>query len=189
MARRPGHAYRDEMPVVIYSSIRGQLTAIVTPAILIAIGTLGVAIGGPNVIAIFILFVGVILAIGTLIDYPRRSEFTDSGIDRVAFLRRHHLDWVDIEQLDRTNPFLIGRRFRRSRRIEDEDEPKVPRGAGLVAVNGRRRYLLTNAREGRDEFDQLAALVKSAAPEVKLLARRPAQDAAPSSLYRRRRRA
>lgn len=170
--------------VTIYSSIRGLLTAYMGPALITGIGILGMAGSGVTPISSLIVLVGGITLLGTLYDYPRHTRFTDEGIVRTTALRKHDLAWISIEQIERANPLLIGRRFWRS--SNDDSKPTPPRLAGLVAVRGRQRFLLTNAREGRDEFDQLIDLITKVAPNVVVLASRPPIDAAPSNLYRRR---
>ncbi|HLF42418.1 MAG TPA: hypothetical protein VJA46_02690 [Acidimicrobiia bacterium] len=57
---------------------------------------------------------------------------------------------------------------------------------GLVAVVGRRRYLLVNQVEGPGEYDELAAAVKKWSAATLLRAARPPESASPSYLYRRR---
>jgi hypothetical protein len=169
--------------MTIYSSIRGLLTAYSGPAVVTGIGILGMVTRGVSPVSALIVIVGGIILLGTLYDYPRRTRFTDEGMVRTTALRRHNLAWSSIDQIERANPLLIGRRFLQS--SNDDSKPTPPRAAGLVAVRGRQRFLLTNAREGRDEFDQLFEIITRAAPDVVVLASRPPIDAAPSNLYRR----
>lgn len=168
--------------VTVHSSWRGLAAAVVSPLALIGFGAAVLLAGGLGPVAVLSLVVGAALGAVTLGDYPRRAVFTPAGIERVCFVRTQLLPWSEVVALERTPPKATAA-LRRHR----EDRPAT---GGLVARGfGKRRYLLTDRIEGREEFDAIAALLREHDLATNLRAARPSEDAPPSDLYRRGRRA
>lgn len=91
------------------------------------------------------------------------------------------------------------RRFRSAARSDGRGGPGSASGTrrartrpapgGLVAVCGRRRYLLVDRSEGAEEFDAVVGGLAAWAPGIAIHALRPPPDWPPTWLYRRRARA
>jgi hypothetical protein len=88
-------------------------------------------------------------------------------------LRRQRLSWDRIEKLSRTRPGLVSG-FR-----------KLAYG-GLVAVIGRRRYLLTDRCESLEEFESVQRALGDRADDLLATTPEPPAGTAPTWWYRRR---
>jgi hypothetical protein len=173
------------MPITIYSSWGGLISAAFTPLVLLLLGGYTVDRVGTRPLPIVVTVAGAILALVVLLDYPRRSQFSASGVERICLLRRHLIPWDRISAIQRTRPERPPRRLRPS--TVNADWTPGPRGlGGLVAAVGRRRYLLVNQVEGPGEYDELVAALKNWSVPTPLRAARPPESAPPSYLYRRR---
>jgi len=140
-------------------------------AIVFAIGCLAVAGAGFRVVPVAVLAVGGILLLGVLIDYPISARFDVRGIQRRSLLRRHLIPWGRIDGISRARPSL-----------RPSARGLVP--GGLVAVVGRRRYLLVDRPESGLEFDRLTLLLDGWGVDCQL-GPRPSDEIAPTWLYRR----
>jgi hypothetical protein len=168
-----GHPPDDS--VTLHSSWRGIVLNASGALLVLAAGIWSVSGGGLNLISVIILLMGVSLAAVVLFDYPVASTFSADGIVRRMMLRHQHIDWDRIDQLSRTRPKLLSS-FR-----------KIGHG-GLVAVIGKRRYLLVDHCESRDEFKELELVLGDRADEIGLdEVPRPAKGTAPTWVYRRSR--
>jgi hypothetical protein len=170
-------------PVVVHSSIRGLIAAVVSPAVLIALGG-AASSGGLRVLPVATLTLGVVLAVGVAVDFPRRTHFDAAGMTRVCALRRQRLAWEDTVAIERAPPTSIDR----VRNLTDRrDDPMI--SGGLVARGpGRKRWLLTDRVESQAEFDAVVAILRARNGATVVRAERPPSGAAPTDLYRRRRR-
>lgn len=172
--------------VVVHASLRGLLTAALTPVALAALGTAAIVDGGPRLLPVLLVLGGVLLAGVVLGDVPRRAEFDRRGLTRVCWLRRQHVPWDRVVAIERTRPSSgtvarnlvgAGRGSSRQARVS----------GGLVARGrGRRRWLLTDRVESRDEHDQLRRLLAAVDTPVVLRAATPHEGVPPTHLYRRR---
>lgn len=171
--------------VVVHTSLRGLLAAAVTPVALIALGAAALASGGSRAVPSLLLAGGLVLAVVVLADYPRRSEFDLTGITRVCWLRRQHIPWDRVVAIERSRPSTTSHaRNLADRRSSSE---RVVSG-GLVGRGAkRRRWLLTDRVESREEHRQLTALLERVARPVVMRAPTPHEGAPPTDLYRRRR--
>ena len=160
----------DESGQRIHSSWRGLVSAFVAPLMLVAIGGLTMAARGFHPIAAALLAAGIALELASLVDYPWSTSFDVAGVSRRCALRRHRLRWPEIRQITRASGSLLRR---------------TP--GGLAAARGRRRYLLCDQPESRDEFDGLVARIRSWSPATEIAAIRPPERTPPTWLYRRRR--
>jgi hypothetical protein len=166
--------------VVIHTSVRGLLAAFVTPLILVTLGLMGVASIGARPVPVTFLVVGLLLGAAVLADYPSRVEFDRAGVHRICPLRRHSLPWERIAAFERPRPTSIAT-MRNMR--ERPDEPLV--SGGLIARSrGRRRWLLTDRVESREEYDRLRQLMDTVGARVRLRAPRPHAGVPPTGLYR-----
>lgn len=173
----------------LHSSLRGIAAAFSTPVLLGGLGGWVLATRGLHPVPLGLVVLATVLAAVVLADYPLSSRFAADGIERRCPLRRHHLAWDGIDALQRA----AGSRLRRRLvPVAGEDEGAGPRRrlvaspGGLVAVRGRRRYLLVDQPESPEEHDVLLALVAAAAPGVAVVAPRPPAGVPPTWLYRRR---
>ena len=139
--------------------------------LVLAGGVLAVSRGGWNLIPTVVFLIGVALVAVMLFDYPAASAFSERGVTRRMMLRRQRIDWAAMSQLSRTRPGLTA------------GWRKVQHG-GLVAVVGRRRYLLVDRCESLDEFDRLESVVGGRARELLDEVPRPSEAADPTWLYR-----
>jgi hypothetical protein len=161
--------------LTLHSSWRGILGSAVGASIVLAAGVVSVAGVGPKPVPLLVLAVGVLLVGGFVFDVPVSTRFDERGIVRRALGRHHRIGWERVDHLTRTRP-----RLRLS-------VTHMGLG-GLVAVVGRRRYLLSDRVESEPEFDGLIRSVERWAPGCGLAGLlRPPGDAPPTWLYRRRR--
>lgn len=169
-------------PVVIYASWRGLFAALFSPAALILAGGATVLWRQTHPIALTVLSVGLVFALGVLLDFPRRTEFDRFGLVRRCFLRRHVMTWDSIDGIGRAK----GSRVAKATRSRSEFGGELPTGAfgGLVAERGRRRYLLADRAESRLEFDALVAAAADWAPDMAISAVPPPVSSPPTDLYR-----
>jgi hypothetical protein len=166
--------------VVVHTSIRGMLAAAATPIILIALGLLGAAnIGWRPVPAVF-LAVGALFGLVALLDYPGSTVFDAQGLQRRCALRRQRLPWEKLVAIERPRPSSAAT-LRNMR--ERPDEPIVSGGL-LARGRGRRRWLLTDRLESRQEYDRLRELLWRLGSPVRLRAARPHEGVPPTGLYR-----
>lgn len=170
--------------VTIYASWRGAVTSLISPALLLGLGGVGLVAGSANAVAVVLLVFGALLALVTLLDYPQRAEFHEDGIDRVCLLRRHRLAWDQVRALERARGTLLS--YVRLRNAGDEPTaPRSPSG-GLVARGAKgRRWLLCDRIESQPEFDAIKTIVVRRADWVAISAARPAAKTPPTTLYRR----
>lgn len=166
-----GHPAGDS--VTFHSSWRGIILNTSGALLVLAAGVWSVSSGGVNVVSVAVLLMGLGLVAVVLFDYPIASTFSVDGVVRRMMLRHQHISWDRIDQLSRTRPKLLAS-FR-----------KLGHG-GMVAVIGKRRYLLVDHCESRDEFKELERLVDERAEEFGLWeVPRPAKGTAPTWVYRR----
>lgn len=171
--------------VAVHSSLRGLSAAVVTPIALIALGAAALASGGPRAIPTLLLASGLVLAAVVLADFPRRSEFDLTGITRVCWLRRQHIAWDRVVAIERSRPSTSSHaRNLTDRRSSSE---RVVSGGLVARGSKRRRWLLTDRVESREEHRQLTALLERVARPVAMRAPTPHEGAPPTDLYRRHR--
>jgi hypothetical protein len=189
MSSSPTDGGRDTAPdargreVVVYGSIRGLLAATATPALLLALGFGALAnVGRFSVVPAVLIGLGVALAAGLALDYPRRTRFDVDGISRICALRVHHLPWGEVVAIERTPRSASGR----VRAVIADRRGQTHVTGGLVALStARRRYLLVDRVEGAREHDRIQQLLRDADIATVLRAKRPAEDTPPTDLYRR----
>lgn len=158
--------------VTLHSSWRGILGVYAGATIVLTIGVVAVVGGGWRVFSAVVLAIGLLVALGATGDFPIASTFTAEGVDRHTLLRRQHLAWDKVSQLSRARTGIVSG-IRQSSL------------GGLVAVVGRRKYLLVDQGESGPEFDRLVTVVGDREEALHLdVLRRPAEDAAPTWLYR-----
>jgi hypothetical protein len=164
--------------VVLHSSWRGIIGGVLGAMVLCALGGVPLLFGRGGIGAPVVAVVGAVLLAVMLWDYPVASHFGSDGIQRRAFLRHHVLCWGEIDELARTRPGMRAAMNWRSGGLSS---------GGLVAVVGRRRYLLVDQAESRAEYRAVREVM--AASEAALLSLPPAppEDTPPTDLYRRRR--
>ena len=166
----------------MYSSLRGLGSAVFSPVVLVGLGGAGVQ-GGWRWFPGLLLIVGLVLAAGLLIDFPRHTRFGSEGIVRVCALRRQHIPWSDTVAIERAPASTTDR----VRSLRENKQRPIPSG-GLVATGtGRRRWLLTDRAESTTEYDALSALLAEQQAVTVLRAGRPRDENPPTTLYRRRR--
>lgn len=139
--------------LTLHSSWRGIVASFAGALVVTAIGALVIAYNGAAVLSVLVTVVGVGFLATVVFDYPVASTFTADGIERRMMLRRQTIPWADVRQLSRSRPGLT----------------KGIRGlrhGGLVAVVGRRRYLLVDQCEARTEYDVLAPIVAVAEADL-----------------------
>lgn len=170
----------ERRPVVIYSSIRGLLTAGLAPALLVGMVLLGLSRERSfSPVMVVLAALAIILGAAALFDLPRSTEFGPDGVTRVCALRRHLIPWDDI---------LVVRRARGSTLANLRSRTPHETGVGpLFARVGRRNYLLCNQSESQQEYERIVAAMATWAPELVMGAARPPEQVPPSGLYRRRR--
>jgi hypothetical protein len=159
--------------VTLHSSWRGIGAAVASGVLLTGLGSWAMVASDFRVLPTVIAGVGVVLLVVALLDYPVASTFDVSGVRRRMVLRRQWLPWHRVKQLSRTRPALVR-------------GPRPLRPGGLIAVVGRRRYLLVDQVESPAEFDALLAVLAPLHDELALvLVNRPPDATVPTWTYRR----
>ncbi len=172
----------DEL--VIHSSLRGWISAAISPTVLLALGAAAVGGVGFRPIPTTLLIIGALLTLVVATDLPRHTRFSTDGVVRVCLLRKQRLVWSRLVAIERTRPNTMN--LVRNLAESDRDARQV--SGGLIARgSGRKRWLLTYNLESRAEHDELARLLERHDIPVPLRAPRPHADAPPTYLYRRRR--
>jgi hypothetical protein len=175
--RLPVDPEQEDRSVTLHSSWRAVAGGYVGPLILLGITAIAVQRAGVGPIAVAMAAFSLILIAILLFDFPVATRFDERGLVRRMPLRHHRVDWDDIERLSRARGKVLD-----PRRFADRSN----RG-GLVAVVGRRRYLLVDQAESRQEFESLAALLERVAPWLVDEGLLPPENSPPTFLYRRRR--
>lgn len=168
-------------PLVLHSSIRGIISGLAAPIILLfaaAAGWWRQPRVGPGM-AIVLGLAGVLL-LSFLLDHPRRSVFEPAGVTRVCWWRRHHLEWPEVDRLTRGRGSALAN-------PRKKEVPSVRATGPLVAVVGRRRYLLIDQCESRAEYEFIRTSLETWGVKTSLTAVPPPIDAPPTDLYRRKR--
>ncbi|TVR25372.1 MAG: hypothetical protein EA387_04085 [Nitriliruptor sp.] len=169
--------------LVLYPTWVGLLAAGLVPPGLLLLGLLAWASTGTGAVTRTLLVAGT----GTVIlagrNFPRHVVIGTDGIERRCLLRRHVLPFSEVAAIERAPaPRLAAARAARS---SDPTERQRVMGGLLATGHGRRRWMLTDQPESREEYDHLAALLV-AGGGTDLQAARPAPGTTPTSLYRRR---
>lgn len=168
--------------VVLRTSLRGLFSAIATPVGLVTIGVLASGRFGVSITTVGLTGLGVLLAVVLLVDLPHATRFDTTGITRHCIGRLHHIPWADVACLDRTPPrtaTVVRNLGARSRGAEREVS------GGLVARGKRRRrWLLADRVESRQEHDALRELLAATPEPVDVFASRPHSSATPTSGHR-----
>lgn len=160
--------------VTLHTSWRGIVTSAAGAFIVLAAGVLVVAAVGFRVLPTLVLVAGLIATLIVLFDYPIAVTFDADGLTRRTPLRRQRMQWSAIDQLSRSRPGIVA------------GVRKLAHG-GLVAVVGRRRYMLVDRCESPDEFAELERLLDPIDEGILASVPRPHLAAAPTWLYRRAR--
>jgi hypothetical protein len=160
--------------VTLHTSWRGIVTSAAGAFIMLSSGIVLVAAVGFRVLPTLVLIAGVAATLIVLFDSPIAVTFDADGLTRRMPLRRQRMQWSAIDQLSRSRPgIVVGVR-------------KLAHG-GLVAVVGRRRYLLVDRCESPDEFAQLERILDPIDTRFLEQVPRPHPTAGPTWLYRRAR--
>ena len=159
--------------VTLHSTWRGIIASAIGSTTVLLAGVLVVASAGWGVLPTATFVFGVVLVGIVLFDYPVASTFDADAVTRHMVLRRQRLSWNRIEKLSRTRPGLVSG-FR-----------KLAYG-GLVAVIGRRRYLLTDRCESLEEFESVQRALGDRADDLLATTPEPPAGTAPTWWYRRR---
>ena len=169
--------------LVLYPTWAGLLAAGLVPPGLLLLGLLALTSTGTGAVTWTLLVAGTGTAVLAGRNFPRHVVVGPDGIERRCLLRRHVLPFSEVAAIQRApTPRLAAVRAARS---SDPAERQRIRGGLLAAGHGRRRWMLTDQPESREEYDHLAALLV-AGGVTDLRATRPAPGTTPTSLYRRR---
>ncbi len=161
--------------ITLHSSWRGVLSSLVGASVVFLVGALSTSLTGGAVGSLVLLGLGLVLLMIVLFDFPVAAEFDADGVVRRPLLRRHRISWSDVDQLTRARPGIAAA----ARNLKP---------GGLVAKIGRRRYLLVDQCESRDEHDLLVQVLAASSEQLWLddLVL-PPEDVDPTWTYRRRR--
>lgn len=186
---RPGpRAQGTDGCVVLHSTWVGTVTALLSPALLVALAAIAIDAVGVRAVPLVFLLVGVVTGGVSLLTFPRRSIISTDGVTRVCWGRRQHLTWDDVRVITRAPKNR--RHAKQDLRARSRGEPAEPTATGtsglLAKSHGRRRWLLTDQAESQFEYDEVAAILDQV-PGTSLRARRPPADSTPTDLYRRSR--
>lgn len=160
--------------VTLHTSWRGIVTSGAGALIVLTAGVLVVATVGFRVLPTLVLVAGVFATLIVLFDYPIAVTFDADGLTRRTLLRRQRISWSAVDQLSRSRPGVVA------------GVRKLAHG-GLVAVVGRRRYMLVDRCESPDEFAELERILDPIDDGILASVPRPHLAAAPTWLYRRAR--
>jgi hypothetical protein len=160
--------------VVIHTSVRGLVAVLHTPALLSGSAGSGSAASARGRSRSPSSGWGSCSGAVVLYDHPSRVQFDRDGVHRVCPLRRHTLPWDRLHAIERPRPTSIAT-LRNLR--ERPDEPIVSGGLLARGRGRRRRWLLSDRLESRDEYDRLRELL--------LMRCRPPSGCAPRAPRRR----
>jgi hypothetical protein len=186
--------------VTLYTSLRGLTLSFVSPGLLIVLGLVGSQRVGLVVVPTLLLGLGVATGTVLALGLPIHVTFTRSGVVRRCALRTHTIVWPDIVAIERgpgsrrpgAGGGIVGALGRpphaeRAQQTDAQgDGTSAPTGGLVARATGRRRWMLCDQVESRQEFAAWTALVRSLPEPPAVLARRPAEGAVPTDLYRRR---
>jgi hypothetical protein len=170
----------DGRSIVLHGSLRGLLAATGTPLLLGALSLRSWWVAGPTPGSLTLLAIATLALVASLVLLPRHVVLTARGVTRVCIARRHQLSWDRIAAIERSRPRSA--ELRGAPRTHDEGALS---GGLLARSHGRRRWLLTDQLESRQEYERLQELLAGLDRPVRLLARPPHAGAPPTSLYRR----
>ena len=168
--------------LVLYPTWTGLLAASLVPPGLLLLGWLALEATGVGVVASGLLLGGTISGVFAGRDFPRHVVFGPQGIERRCLLRRHVLPYAEVAAVRRAPAPRFG--AARAARSSDHAERTRVRSGLVAAGSGRRRWMLTDQPESREEYDRLAILLIAHGPTA-LEAARPSAGTTPTSLYRR----
>jgi hypothetical protein len=157
----------------LHSSWRGIVGGLFGGGVLSGFGLWAVTVAGAAVVPMIVLGLGVFVLGVMAADFPLSAEITRDGVTRRTMVRSQHLPWARVRMLSRGRPSV---------RVRSRSLTPGP----LVAVVGRRRYLLVDRVESRAEYDDLIDLLRSIDRRVdaeELLP--PPEGTAPTWVYRR----
>ena len=132
----------------LHSSWRGIVGGLFGGGVLSGFGLWAVVAVGPAPVPVIVLGLGVFVLAVMAADFPLSAEITRDGVTRRTMVRSQHLPWERVRMLSRGRPAV---------RVRSRSITPGP----LVAVVGRRRYLLIDQVESRAEFDELVDLLRS----------------------------
>lgn len=160
----------------------------VAPTILLALAGIGFASGGrfvPGAIG----FVGLLLALVALFDYPVTVLFGPEGVERRCLLRRVSLSWDEVGAIGRprkTQDRSLQRLGGLAGRVTHGESTLGSPSSGLVAEVNRRPHLLTDRIESTQEFEALRAGLVVWGSGVAIRASEPAAEIAATFSYKKR---
>ena len=174
------HGDRDHL--VLYPTWVGLLASGLVPPGLLLLAWASFAVGGSNPVAWGLFVVATTTGLWAGQQFPRHVVVGPGGIERRCLLRTHHLGYDEVAAIERgPAPRIATARAMRSNDLRERQQVR----SGLVAAGtGRRRWMLTDQPESREEYDRLAAVL-IAHSGTHLLASRPQAGSTPTSLYRR----
>lgn len=107
-------------------------------------------------------------------DMPISTEFTRGGVTRRSLGYHQRIAWEDVTRLRRMRVGVLRSGSR-------------ARGGGLVAVQGRRNFVLVDTMEGPQEYDELRKVLGVDLVELLGLTdeQRPPEGRNPTWIYRR----
>ncbi len=175
------HGDRDHL--VLYPTWIGLLASTLVPPVMLLLAWGSFAVGGANPVAWGLFLTATVMGLWAGQQFPRHVVIGPRGIERRCLLRTHHLDFAEVAAIERAPaPRMATARAARSNDPEQQQRVR----SGLVAAGcGRRRWMLTDQPESREEYDRLASVL-IANSGTALRATRPQAGSTPTSLYRRR---
>jgi hypothetical protein len=157
-------------PVRLYTSWRGLVLALASPAVLLVIAAFAISESGIHPLSLILLLIGGGLLAVSLFDYPIVTVIDGNGITRRTPLRSHRITWDRVTAVNRARGAKLAKRI-----------------GPLTAAIGKRRYLLVDRPEGADEYEKIRKLLTDNDVDCPLSADAPAADTAPTWLYHRKR--
>lgn len=154
---------------------------------LLVLSLSAVARNGVRPIPLILGSIGAVLLMIAMFDLPVASRFASEGIERRMVLRRHRISWERVTRLARTRSGFMQRARNRASVGGSRAPSQGGSSGGLIAEVGRRRYLLVDQTESREEFAELQRWLRSWAPELVDESLAPWDGAHPTFLYRRKR--
>ncbi|MGA1034316.1 MAG: hypothetical protein ACO3VI_03290 [Ilumatobacteraceae bacterium] len=138
---------RDRGGITLHSSWWGIVSGVISSSVLCALGAWAVASVGFKAVPTVILILGVALAVVVFFDLPLASRIDEIGVERRALLRRHRLGWERVRAVSRGRPAVSIRK----RSLDP---------GPLVAVVGRRRYMVIDQTESLEEYQRIIEILR-----------------------------
>lgn len=138
--------HSDDDSVTLRASRSAMVWTVIALVGFDALAIAVIALNGLNVATVLIAALALMSTIVILLDLPVDATFDGTGVQRTTPLRRHRIEWGEIDQLVRMRRGGVRR-------------PGSGKYRGVVAVCGRKRTVLVDCTESIDQHARLMSVL------------------------------